>query len=386
VLRSLIRQRPGEPLSLKTLYEDQRRIRSLDIVEQVDFQAVGLKEQAPVVHLFCHIEERPPYYVQAGVGYESDRGLYTQARAGDRNFLGINDDLWLQAGSSETGYSVEVGIADPHLMATPIRVSAGLFVEKEEPFNQNFGTRSTGATMAFSHDLSDRLRAGVGFLLERREQFLTDAAEPGDLLEFQPRTLVAVTPSVTFDTRDSFLKPRRGMFSTVSVGFHTGLENDLDDFVRYHADIRWYRSLLERLTLAFMTLVGYIDPYNVNDRVPDDQLFFLGGTTTVRGFDENLLLFDENGEPAGGRWSVTGTVEARIDMGNNLELALFYDTGRLGDVAGSAAGGDEFRSSVGAGIRYQTPIGPMGLLYGWKLDPKEGESPGRVHVSVGYTF
>jgi outer membrane protein insertion porin family len=45
-----------------------------------------------------------------------------------------------------------------------------------------------------------------------------------------------------------------------------------------------------------------------------------------------------------------------------------------------------FRSSVGIGLRYVTPIGPMGLLYGYKLNRKEGESPGKFHFSIGYTF
>ncbi|MGC9324793.1 MAG: BamA/TamA family outer membrane protein, partial [Desulfomonilia bacterium] len=43
-------------------------------------------------------------------------------------------------------------------------------------------------------------------------------------------------------------------------------------------------------------------------------------------------------------------------------------------------------SSVGAGLRYITPIGPIGILYGHKLERNPSESPGRFHFSVGYTF
>ena len=49
-------------------------------------------------------------------------------------------------------------------------------------------------------------------------------------------------------------------------------------------------------------------------------------------------------------------------------------------------GSDRFRPSVGLGLRYITPIGPMGLLYGHKLDREEGESAGRFHLSIGYSF
>ncbi|HPE45208.1 MAG TPA: BamA/TamA family outer membrane protein [Deltaproteobacteria bacterium] len=44
------------------------------------------------------------------------------------------------------------------------------------------------------------------------------------------------------------------------------------------------------------------------------------------------------------------------------------------------------RSSAGIGMRYLTPIGPIGVLYGRKIDRKDGESAGRFHISVGYTF
>ena len=50
------------------------------------------------------------------------------------------------------------------------------------------------------------------------------------------------------------------------------------------------------------------------------------------------------------------------------------------------AGDDSFRTSVGMGLRYITPIGPIGLLYGQKIDPRPGETSGQFHFSIGYTF
>ena len=82
---------------------------------------------------------------------------------------------------------------------------------------------------------------------------------------------------------------------------------------------------------------------------------------------------------------MVGSMEARIDLGHNFELATFYDVGRVTDTF-DEIGLDEFRSSVGVGLRYVTPVGPIGFLYGMKLDRQEDENPGRLHFSVGYTF
>ena len=135
--------------------------------------------------------------------------------------------------------------------------------------------------------------------------------------------------------------------------------------------MRLYVSLLPGLTLAFLGRAGYIDSLD------------------VRGFETNMLSFDANRDPAGGRTAVNGSLEARIDLEHNFELALFYDTGCISDIfdnTGDVIGSDRFRSSVGGGLRYITPIGAISLLYGIKLDPEEDESSGRLHFSVGYTF
>ena len=124
---------------------------------------------------------------------------------------------------------------------------------------------------------------------------------------------------------------------------------------------------------------------NSSDKVPNDQLFYLGGTSSVRGFEENLLRFEKKGDPVGGRAALNGSIEARVDLGRNFELALFYDTGTVRKTV-RKGGADEFRDAAGLGLRYITPIGAIGALYGWKLDPKDGESSGQFHFSVGYTF
>ena len=87
----------------------------------------------------------------------------------------------------------------------------------------------------------------------------------------------------------------------------------------------------------------------------------------MRGFEENTLLTDENGDPVGGQTFLYGSVEARIGFGTNWELPLFLDVGRIGSVQQPAVEADT-RASVGTGLRYITPIGPIGILYGYKLD------------------
>jgi outer membrane protein insertion porin family len=381
----------GEPFSLTKVVQGQRNIRNLGLFNAVDFKAVGLKERREAVNLFIEVEEKRPYFFEAGGGYDSEREFYGHTRIGDHNLFGSNNDGWIGGELSQIGYRTELGIREPRLLGSRIAGTLGASVEQREEFNQDFGTRVYGSSVLFERKWLQHITTGLGFRFERREQFRQDGVgldtegPIDDTDPFDPRSILVTTPSINYDSRDSFVRPRKGALCQMSVDLSKGLSNDLDDFIKYRLDLRYYWTPFDRLTLAWLGRAGYLDPYGKTDAVPDDQLFFLGGTSDVRGFDENRLRYDTNGNAVGGRSAVAGSAEARIDLGHNFELAAFYDIGAVGDTYDETIS-DAFRSSAGGGLRYVTPIGPIGLLYGVKLDRKPGESVGRLHFSIGYTF
>jgi len=389
ILQKELNMASGEPFSLVRLLKGHQNIRNLGLFDTVRFKTIGLKEQREEINLFVEMEEKKPYFVESGVGYETDTGLFVSTEIGDHNLFGTNKDAWLAGQWSEIGYRGDLGFLEPRLFGTKTSAAFGLFAERREEFNQDFGTTIYGSSLGLSRKAFPHVTTRLACRFERRDQFRTDSRDDAfdinDNDQFEPRSLLVTTPSIRYDTRDSFVRPKKGIFSSLSVDISKGLSNLLDDFLKYRFDLRYYVTPLGRLTFAWLGRAGYIDPFNEEEAVPDDQLFFLGGISDVRGFKENLLRFDANGAPVGGRTALAGSLEARIDLGLNLELAAFYDVGRLTDTLGDDVS-DKLRASVGLGLRYITPIGPIGFLYGRKLDPEEGESRGRLHFSVGYTF
>jgi outer membrane protein insertion porin family len=384
VIRRELAVESQAPLSLRRLHDGQRQLRDLAIFHGVGYRTFGLKEKEETVNVFVEVEENKPYYVELGGGYESDSGLFGRARAGDRNLFGLNKDLWASGEVSETGHRVETRLTEPRFLGTRTTATIGVFNEALTEFNQPFGTRTTGGSLSFGRDLGKHVTTALSFRLERREQFEVDNSS-ADPIDEEPRTIFVTTPFIRYDSRDSFVRPTRGVYTSLGVDVSKGIENQLDDFVRYQFDVRCYVSPLKRITLAALARVGQVASYSDDEGVPDDQLFFLGGIRDVRGFKENLLRFDDDGNPVGGKTAAVGSLEARIDLGWNWELTTFFDIGSVQD-AQVDGGSERFRPTVGIGLRYITPIGPMGLLYGHKLDREAGESAGRVHVSIGYSF
>ena len=389
VIKKEMEIRTGEPFSLEKMLLSQRNIRNLDIFKEVGFKTLGLKEEKDKINLMVDIEEQKPYFAELGFGYESSKEFYARTGIGDHNLLGLNKYGWVSGEISQTGYKSEIGISEPRFLDTYTSASMKIYAEQVEEFNENFGYKALGASLGLSPKAIKNFTPGLNFSLERRDQYRLDSSLPlGASIseeEYQKRSILVVTPSLTYNTRDSFIRPKKGVYSSLHVDVSKGLENSFDDFIKYRYDLRYYYTPVNRLTLAFLGRAGYIKAYGNKGQVPQDQLFFLGGTFDVRGFEENLLRFDSAGDAIGGRCAVSGSMEARIDLGANVEMTLFYDTGSVSK-AFVDAGSDEFRSSAGLGLRYITPIGPIGILYGHKLDREKGESSGQIHFSVGYTF
>jgi outer membrane protein insertion porin family len=262
-----------------------------------------------------------------------------------------------------------------------------MFNEKREEFNTNFGTRDRGVSVSFNRRLFQKFNADLSFVYAYKKQYQRNAVPipAGVEDEYDPRGILTVSPSLVYNSADSYIRPRKGMFSSMLVDFSKGITNSLDNFFKYRLEIRKYYTPLENLTFALRGLFGDITRFDDGSTIPEDQLFFLGGTSTVRGFDENKLRFDTTRKAVGGKTVILGNLEARIDLGPNFELSFFYDTGSVKNAI-LDQGSDDFRSSVGVGLHYLTQIGPMGVYYGHKLDRKANESAGNFHFTVGFRF
>jgi outer membrane protein insertion porin family len=282
-----------------------------------------------------------------------------------------------------------MGISEPRLFSTQIAASLVLFAEREAEFNKDFETLRSGATLGFSRKLTKKSIAGLSFSYEEKKKYEKDLqAGVWDVeseKELERRHIFVTTPSIVYDGRDSFVQPKKGTFSSLYIDISDGSGDGIDDFIKYRFDFRVFYTPFDRITFAWLSRFGYIDDLNRDNEIPEDQLFFLGGSSDVRGFDENMLRYSQDEDPIGGRGSIVESIEARLAVMRSFELSLFFDTGRVyktyeeDDIK-------EFRSSAGFGLRYLTPVGPIGFCYGFKLDRKPDESSGRLHLSIGYTF
>ncbi len=375
----------GEPVSLNSFISLQKEIRNIQCIERADFKAVGIRENLDQVFFMADVEEKKPYFLDTSIGYDTAKDAYIGVSAGNRNLLGTNRKLYLDARVSGIGYETILGITDFDFLSQHIYSDVNVYAAEEELKNQNFGTRKYGSSVSFEKQLTPHLKVGTAFNLESREQYATGATAGVNPDVYEPRGIISATPFFTWSSVDSYAKPTSGFYLNASAGYNRDILEDLDNFVKYQIKAKYYIQPFSRLVLAFQAMYGTIQSFSDDLDLPDDQLFFLGGISDVRGFAENELAVDAFGDPLGGKTQIAASMEARIDIGSNFELPLFVDAGSLQDTTKSGSD-EDFKFTLGSGLRYMTPVGPVGLLYGYRLNPETGEDSGRIHFSIGYTF
>ncbi len=387
-----ISQKKNDPFSIIKMVNTLKNIGKTDVLKSVSYKITGLKEKDSLVNLFVEVEEKKPYFLNLGTGYESLDRFYVQISTGNRNLFGLGKYLQFKGKFSQAIVSGDISVIEPHLFNSSISASLDIYAKREERKDE-FKVISLGALSGLKQKINKNilLRLGLGF--EQRKLFYMFRSDT----TIRPRNILSNYSSLSYDRRDSYLQPRRGIFSAIDLDVFKGLGKSVDNFIKYRFDLRLYYSPFKILTFATRGQIWFIDPYRKKHHVPLDQLFTLGGTNTVRGYSENKLFYEtvyiDNQEikiSKTGYAALIGNVETRFHIGNSFELFGFFDIGGLGDRFNPKSINKDkilkFRSSLGLGGRYFTPIGLVGLSYGFKNKKHENEDIGEFHFSVGYSF
>ena len=132
--------------------------------------------------------------------------------------------------------------------------------------------------------------------------------------------------------------------------------------------------------------IGYIHAFSGEDP-PINERFYLGGINTLRGFEPREVgPRDENGDYIGGNKETFFNFEWIFPLvkEQGIKGVAFFDTGNAW-----GEGEDffsEWRYSVGGGIRWLSPLGPLRLEWGYNLDPEEWEENSRLDFMIGRFF
>jgi outer membrane protein insertion porin family len=226
---------------------------------------------------------------------------------------------------------------------------------------------------------------------------------------------VAQRTGVTWDRRDNAFNATRGTLLSVNAEHVNAypLEREGEDgepafkshFMHYTGRVAGYLRLSERgVALATSLRWGFNQQLVSGSQTYPDRLFFLGGVDSLRGFTLWSVVPEEFAQELlhpnpdipdeerptlesvrlrGGDVMINPRAELRIPLSGIWQSALFLDTGNLWVDTDSVLHEFRLRYSAGAGLRIDTPVGPLALDYGINLIKRPWEDRGAFHFSIG---
>jgi outer membrane protein insertion porin family len=383
VIRREIRLNEGDLFDSSKLRRSRQRLGNLGFFEEVKLDTRRRPEEN-LVDLEVRVKEQPTGAFTAGAGYSSTQSVIGTASIRQNNLFGRGQRLALTAAVSAVSADFTLSFTEPYFLDS--QFSLGL-----EAFNRNFDydsfdSRETGGGLRFSRAIGEYLRAGLGYRYE--DINITDVSDDASqrIKDLAGRsTSSVITPSLAWDSRDNQFNPTRGFYNFLSFDFAGGPLGAENQFYKAVGEVNWYYPLVGDLVFSARGRVGYADGWG-DKELPLLERFFVGTqAVTIRGYRlEDVGPKDVNGDAIGGNSLILLSGQLRFPVTEGLSLVGFVDAGNLYDK--NDFDPTTLRVGVGAGIRFVTPLGPLALDWGFKLDRKAGEKPSEVHFNIGTLF
>ena len=396
---------PSDWYSLEAQSEAEHRVFQMGVFGAVKVRPLQPDPQTLRVPMEVQPQESPFHSIRAGFGIAVDQTRQEARAYGDythRDFLGGLRKLTLTATAgygwipnfvlpeTEGAVGAPVGkvtaeLQQPRLLWRDLRANVRLELERglEPAFSYYGGRAKAGLIWQPAPFLSIYPSYNAEFYRLRGLAQLGTGSAP-ELLFGCPENCVLsyLEERIEWDERDDQQEPKRGWYLALSLQEGGGFLGGDFDYLRVLPEGRVYYSLLpdDRLTFAARLTVGTLKPLR-GETSPIVARFSSGGND-MRGFNARylspLVLVPLPGSttqgywvPVGGNGLLEGSLEARYTVSGPFIAALFFDTGLVTvepfDLA-HAPGylGRNLLYAVGAGVRYNTPLGPIRLDFAFR--------------------
>lgn len=398
----------GDLLTPQKLEESTARLQKTGLFSSIEIKMLESNTNVQVRTIVVTLGERKPgiFTVGAGVTNENDFTVHGYLGAAYRNIGGWGRGASLRGEGSYNPnvldffeWKVIAGYLEPYLFDTRLRFRVNYTTSRTvSDYTIRQQTIANQAVWSVEQDITSHITGiwQVYNIANYVDQGITGEDETKYGYKREDMVIASMGPTLDIDYRDNLLNPTDGHFSRINLEYASGLlgSNNTDDFLRATAQTTLYTTVYDQLVWANSLRGGYLHPLKTNDEGIrfDKKGFILGGRTTVRGFESTE--FFPNTDVLGASYRLPGASsyelfksEFRFPLLKKSDLAgaIFYDGGRVNidDLSSSIDYKAEWRDSVGVGIRYNLPIGPLNLEYAHKLNKKSYESDGAFHLSVG---
>jgi outer membrane protein insertion porin family len=370
------------------------RVDRLGYFKQVGIDTVEVPGTADQVDLTITVEEKPTGNLMLGAGFSSAEKFTLTASVKQDNVFGTGNYLGIDLNTSKYNRTIVISTVDPYFTDSGISRSYDLFYRTSRPLSSQGGDYkivTPGGAVRFGVPFTEFDTVFFGAGAEQTSILGTTGLPVSYRLSretFGENSLsIPLTVGWARDARDSLIAPTTGRYQRLNLEW--GAAGDTR-YLRSDYQFQQFIPITNRFTLGLNSEFGYGrglagKPY------PVFKNFYGGGLGTVRGFEQNSLgPVDIEGAYVGGNKRVNLNAELYVPFpgaGNDRTLRLFGYTD-----AGNVWGEREpvkvrdLRASVGVGISWVSPVGPLKLSYGKPFRYTDQDKIQKLQFQIGTAF
>ncbi len=377
----------NQPYNYESLFKAQNSLSRTGLFSSVRADTRLLEKGENRRAVIITVTESPSLILEGGPGYNTDVGFngylsfYTTSLYGTNRYLGASIFVSERADKSQIIYR------EPEFANFPLQMELRLLRNLTD--EDGYRLLRIGGQAIWSYRYNPQLRVLLGY---RYSDDKPKDIEPGTLIPEEYRNSIRIgslAPSFLYDSRDDPRDPGRGSLLSLKVEFARTAYNSEVDFTKTTVETTHFLPLPENRTLGISLRLGWAGD------LPFQERFKLGGIKSIRGWGyeeirgpklkDQLVPVGTNINGMGGNISLLANIELRSPLAWGLHGVLFFDAGNVYESKEDISTSD-LKGTVGIGLRFMTPVGPVGVDYGYNIMRKSDDPTDRWSFIIGHSF
>jgi outer membrane protein insertion porin family len=370
------------------------RVDRLGYFKEVNIETQEVTGSADQVDLTISVVDKPTGSLSVGAGFSSADGLGLSFGLKQDNAFGSGNSLGVQINTSKINRVIVFNTTDPYFTPDGVSRTIDVYHKSSSPYqDQNYYQLvSSGGSLRFGVPFTetDTVYFGAG---AEKTTIVPGTALPTSYMAYANQygydsLAVPLTAGWARDSRDSALSPNSGRYQRAYAEWSVAGEAR---YLRSTYQYQQFIPLTKQFTVAFNAEAGW-------GRAPGDRSFpvfkkfFGGGLGSVRGFEQGSLgPQDASGIALGGTSKLNLNAEFLSPFpgsGNDrtLRMYAFADLGGVAGPDGINANGNSLRASVGVGVSWISPVGPLRLAFAKPIKKFDGDKIQSMQFQIGTNF